>query len=313
MSNEIDVRVVPADNVEALDALDPQARELAVTSMLEQAASWLAHADAATSRVEDIANFKAYIATVAEASRRLKVSKECQMHAEVVVRRSERALGLSIRAGQERGEVSRYSGGPRRDYVRSTGQTVRVDRADESSAISPKSLTGSGLIQGEVYAMTDGVTDDQFDEALDRAQDEKNVSRANVVRKVREVKSGAEAQATKWAHVAEMAERGYTSAQIARDVGMTETGLRAGAKREGIDIRADRVVGNGRRLDMRRVVEQTVLELAAAARTTNALISVDALRAARLDREDIQTWVDSLTDSIKALTQARNTIKESIS
>ena len=41
--------------------------------------------------------------------------------------------------------------------------------------------------------------------ALDRAQDEGNVSRANVVRKVREVTSGAEAQASKWALVAAQA------------------------------------------------------------------------------------------------------------
>lgn len=107
--------------------------------------------------------------------------------ADRVVRRSERALGLSIRAGQERGEVARQyvTGGPKSDYARN-GQTVRVDRSDDDTAMSPRQFVGTGHQAVEVYAMTDEVADDEFDEALDRAQAEENVSRANVVRKVRE-------------------------------------------------------------------------------------------------------------------------------
>lgn len=98
-----------------------------------------------------------------------------QVDAEVMVRRSERALGQAIRAGQERGEIG------------SNGQHGEAFRDAESS--SARDFFAHNQEMANVYAVTDDVTDAEFDEALDRAQDEQNVSRANVVRKVREVQS----------------------------------------------------------------------------------------------------------------------------
>lgn len=296
--------IVPADNIAALDTLDAESREVAITGMLDQARTWLAHAVESTAPAQSIADFKAYIATAAETAKRLRVSKEIQQDAEVMVRRSERALGQSIRSGQDTGEILPH--GVRRDRP---GQD-RVTSTVLTDLVTEHEWRGNG---SGIKEMTDGVTDEEFDEALDRAQDEGNVSRANVVRKVREVQSGTESQQAKWERIAEMAERGHSSAQIAREVGMTEEGVRAGARREGIDIRADRIVGRTRRLDMRRVIEQTVSELESIATTTNSLISADGIRTAAIDRDEIQTWVDSLTRSLKALSKARNTIKESIS
>lgn len=101
-----------------------------------------------------------------------------------MVRRTERALGQAIRGGQERGEIAR-----RED------NRYSLPTADRSSyKTKPTEFASSAELAGNgagIYAMTDDVTDEQFDEALTRAQDESNVSRANVVRKVREVKSGA--------------------------------------------------------------------------------------------------------------------------
>jgi len=97
--------IVPATNMAELDTLDPQSREVAMLGMLEQAHTWLAHAVETSAPARDIADFKAFIATAADAAKRLKVSKEIQVDAEVMVRRSERALGQSIRGGQERGEI----------------------------------------------------------------------------------------------------------------------------------------------------------------------------------------------------------------
>lgn len=290
--------IVPASNMAALDTLDAEAREVAITSMLDQARTWLAHAVESTAPAQDIADFKAFVATAAETAKRLRVSKEIQVDAEVMVRRSERALGQAIRDGQEKGEINERGDGRR--------QTTTIKA-------SPSEFLPHTEERSQVYAMTDDVTDADFDEALTRAQDEQNVSRANVVRKVREVQSGAEAQSAKWERVAALAESGYTSAQISREVGMSEEGLRAGAKREGIDIRADRIVGRSRRLDMRRVIDQTVTELASIAQATESLVSLDGIRSANLDRDEVQTWVDSLTQSLRALSKARNTIKESIS
>lgn len=304
--------IVPAENIAALDTLDAASREVAITGMLDQARTWLAHAVESSAPAQDIANFKAYIATAAETARRLKVSKEIQVDAEVMVRRTERALGQAIRTGQEHGEIA----------VRGQGADVRPPRAHRDRSDSGISLptafataaelSGNG---GGIYAMTDDVTDEQFDQALQAAQDEENVSRANVVRKVREIAqpSWREQQDEKWERVEELAERGYASAQVAREVGMSEDGLRAGARHRGIEFRADKHVGRSRRLDMRRVISETAYQLESIAETTNNLISVDGIRAAGIAPEEIQTWVDSLTNSIAALSKARKTIKESIS
>lgn len=311
--------IVPAANIAALDTFDPQAREVAITGYLVDARERLDLALRETGP-ETVANFRAEMATVAEMSKRLGVSKEIQEDAVEMVRRSEFALGKSIRAGQERGEVETLT-----DARSRAGAIGRGNHRDENTVMkTPLSeIAGRDELMGNragIYHLTDGVTEEEFDEALDRAKDEHNLSRANVVRKVQDVKSGAEVQQAKWARVAEMAERGYTSPQIAREVGMSEGGLKHGAKREGIDIRADRIVGNVRRLDMRRVVSQTVADLEAIAVTSGSLITTDGLLAARIDPEEIQTWVDSLNQSLTGLRKATNQIakagnqiKESIS
>lgn len=300
--------IVPAGNMAALDSLDVQAREVAITGMLDQARTWLAHAVESTAPAQDIANFKAYIATAAETAKRLKVSKEIQVDAEVMVRRSERALGQAIRQGQEAGEIASQG----RNYARNAKNPVTPGSslAPVTTFAPAHDLHGSGRQPG-LYAVTDDVTDDEFEEALDRAQEEQNVSRANVVRKVREVKSGAERQAEKWDRVAEMADQGYTSTQIAREVGAHEGTLREGARARGIEIRADRIVGRTRRLDVRRIVGETVGQAEALANTASNLISVEAIRAADIEPDEIQTWVDSLTSSIRTLSKALKTIKES--
>jgi len=94
------------------------------------------------------------------------------------VRRSERALGLSIRAGQSRGEIRRQGDVGGSSGLRNGG--TRTSRPED--LVSPATYLGpSDQANHEIYAMTDHVTDTDFDEALDRAQDEANVSRANVV------------------------------------------------------------------------------------------------------------------------------------
>lgn len=300
--------LVPAANMAALDALDPETRELAITSALEQANSWLAHVDRATEPVENIANFRAYVITVAEASRRLKVSKECQVRAGAVVRHSERTLGLSIREGQERGEIARTGQQGGRAVLPPHAHQPRSD----STLLLPSDLVGKSELSGNdagIYHLTDGVTDEQFEVAVEVAQEEGNISRANVVRKIREIAEPStyrEQQDAKWARVVDMAERGYTSPQIAREVDMSYEGLRLGAKKRGIDIRADRVVGKVRRLDTNRIIRQSVIDLEGIAAGL-ALINPDDI-----DQDEAQTWVDSLNQSIKAIAKARTVIKESL-
>ena len=96
--------LVPVDNMAAVEELDPQAREVAVTQMLTEARAWLAHAVESTGP-QTIANFKAQMATVAEAPKQLNLSKEIQLDALEMVRRAERGVGLAIRKGQAEGTI----------------------------------------------------------------------------------------------------------------------------------------------------------------------------------------------------------------
>jgi len=291
--------IVPATNMAELDTLDPQSREVAMLGMLEQAHTWLAHAVETSAPARDIADFKAFVATVADAGKRLKVSKEIQVDAEVMVRRSERALGQSIRTGQQRGEITDKGnrnnyGGP--NHRQSLGTTLS----------SPEEFLTTGQDRSDTYAVTDDVTDEDFETALTEAKDEGNVSRANVVRKIKAPKETtySEQHAAKWERIAALAKSGSASSQIAREVGMSEAGIKSGAKDRGIDIRADRVLGRVHRLDSNRIIRESVSAL------ENIISGLDLINPDDIDPEEAQKWIDSLTASRNALSKAIRQIEK---
>jgi len=298
--------IVPATNMAELDTLDPQAREVAMLGMLEQAHTWLAHAVETSAPARDIADFKAFIATASDAAKRLKVSKEIQVDAEVMVRRSERALGQSIRGGQESGEISKKGdAGDQGDYIRG-GRPVRGGRLHDVNKTSPGDFFAGGRTTQETYAMTDDVTDEDFETALTEAKDEGNVSRANVVRKIKAPKETtySEQHAAKWERIAALAKSGSASSQIAREVGMSEAGVKSGAKDRGIDIRADRVLGRVHRLDSNRIIRESVSAL------ENIISGLDLINPDDIDPEEAQKWIDSLTASRNALSKAIRQIEK---
>jgi hypothetical protein len=118
----------------------------------------------------------------AEAIRVYTVSKgygeDARVSAEDIIRRAERGLGLAVRQGQA-------------DHtIRDEGRPEKNSSArDEFShgADAPSQYVGHGQARTDTYAMTDGVSDGQFEEALAQAKDEGNLSRANVARKARAV------------------------------------------------------------------------------------------------------------------------------
>lgn len=292
--------IVPVDNMAALDTLDPQTREIAVTRMLGEARSWLAHSVEATEPVE-VANFKAYIATVAESTKQLNLSKEIQLDATEMIRRAERALGLAIRKGQDEGTVATTS------VARRQATLIRDQKADSNLIPTVRDVAPDFYNNGmEIGRLADNFTDDEFEEAVSRAKEEGNVSRANVLRKGEEVKTGAEHRAEKWERVEALATEGHTSRQIASLIGANPEALRAAARERGIAIPADRARGKVRRLDSDRILSGVAESLSAA---TFSLQQIDPLD---LDQETAHEQVDSLTESLTALRRAVRTIKESI-
>lgn len=307
--------LVPVDNVAALDTLLPADRDQAVTQMLEQAHSWLVHAVEFTAPVQDIADFKAFIQTVADASKRTKVAKEIQVDAEVMVRRSERALGVAIREGQEAGEIETTQEGNARGALVRDIKAGRVDLpADSSEVPKPKptdfakesELSGN---QSGIYQMADDVTDEQFEEAITEAKEERNVSRANVVRKIKDggvSPKTARDDPARLQTICDMAEEGHNSQQISNELGVSTEYIRQLARDYDIDIPADKLTGRTRRIDSTRVVSHTVLGVSA---VTSGLDLVDF---SELDGEQLQEWVNSLSESLRTLHKFADQLKKEL-
>lgn len=102
-----------------------------------------------------------------------------ELAAAEIVRRAERCLGLAIRKGQEEGRIAKRGdiGGNRK----AESDDVHVLHRPTDFA-APDDLSNA---RGGIYAMTDGVAAEHFEAAIESAKAEKNLSRANVVRKAK--------------------------------------------------------------------------------------------------------------------------------
>lgn len=159
----------------SLVPIDPSSA-VAVTSYLEQAKTWLSTA-VETSSPEQVAAAKAELATAAEATKQLGLSKEIQFDAIEMVRLAEYTLGRAIRKGQAEGTVATRG---QRPSSAASGELRRV--ADFGTDNTMYGTTGNGGTG--VLALADEVPDPaDFDAALAEAKAEGNLSRANVARK----------------------------------------------------------------------------------------------------------------------------------
>ena len=169
--------------------------------------------------------------------------------------------------------------------------------------------------------MTDGVTDTNFDDAITEAKAEGNLSRANVVRKIRQQRrtppapdghapdpadSSPAATAARIQLIGEFAARGMSSGQIGNRLGIADDQVRQVAREHGINIRADAVLGRTRRPDSNRVVRETVHALEGLA------MGVELADPAGLDPAEVAGWVASMTRSIHLLSKFARQMKETI-
>lgn len=184
--------VLPPDvetKVGALRTLDGESRARAVTAMLSHSRTGLLAAIAAQN-LPEIAEFKAKAAAIAEIAKQVRLGKDMQLDAAEFLRCAERGLGVAIREGQARGEILRkgqknYQGGGHHAAGKSSKPLNGELKPTPTDYAAPHELSGANRSGEGVYAMTDGVTDDQFAEAVAEAKSEGNLSRANVARKCR--------------------------------------------------------------------------------------------------------------------------------
>ena len=114
------------------------------------------------------------------------LSMDAQLSATEIVRRCERRIGELIREGQAEGTILKPGEQLRRSCSPVTGEHVVKRPIDflTRSELSGDGAKQAGTGQG-IYALTDGSTPDDFERALATAKAERNLSRANVVRKIR--------------------------------------------------------------------------------------------------------------------------------
>lgn len=264
-------------------------QEMAVSSYLEQARDWLATAVERTGP-EEIAGAKAQIATAAEATKQLGLSKEIQLDAQEMVRRAEYALGKAIRKGQEEGTVARRGEQPLQGVKNSVTDFV----------------SGGSTIDA-IREMSDDIDNDEFEAALAEAKEEGNVSRANVVRKIRKQDCDRPApMAARLDEIRDLIALGATSAQIGKELGASEAHVRRVARENDLVITADVVTHKSRRINNDRVLDNVTESIEVAA------MSLRDIDPASLDSETALERLDSLTTSINALRQAVKKIKESL-
>lgn len=264
-----------------------------VTAALIESKAWLAVAQKGTDPAS-IRDFKAWAATIAEMTKQKGLASEIQADALEMLRRAERGIGLAVRNGQAAGEI------------RKRGDDARTDLDGHNHLVSPTEYASKDELYGNGagYTHLAEANNEQFDEAITDARADGNVSRANVVRKIREKATGM-TQAQRLDLITSLASRGYHSAQIGEQVGWTEKYLRQFARDNGIAIHADRVLrGTHRGFDHTSIVDKTVTSLA------GVVAALELLNIQEVDPSRAEDWATSLSESMKKLRSFHAQIKE---
>lgn len=262
----------------------------------ERAKQWLAEA-LEHGQIEDIVELKSQAEAIRVYTAQKQIGKDAELAAAEIVRRAERGIGVAIRRGQRAGEIAlpgSLGGVP--PNARGRVYTVTSKPTDYAT---PDELSGN---QAGIYHMTDGVEDDAFEAGLADAKAERNLSRANVVRRVRrhaETGSGPTVDLNspggRRTRIRELAAQGYSSRQIADQIGMLAETVRRVARDMSVEISADKAIGKSRRPDSNRIVEETVYAL------DGLRMGLELVDFGELDRSQIAHWSSSLKTSIRSL------------
>lgn len=290
-----------------------------VMAACERAGAWLREA-LEHGEIEQIAEARSQAEAVRMYTAQKQLGKDAQLAATEIVRRAERGIGMAIRKGQQSGEIRRRGQGSR------DGQLP----ADNRRLPSPTDFATGDELSGNgagIYHMTDGVSDEEFEAVLAEARAQENMSRANIVRKLRQLRGAEpagpggqapadggeqvpspgyrspEAGARRLELAGELAARGMTSGQIGQRLGIGGDRVRVLAREHGIAIPADAVTGRARHLDANRIVRETAHAL------EGLVMSVGLVDPNGLDPA-AASWAASITRSARELARFARQIKE---
>ncbi len=289
-----------------------------VVAACQRAKAWLQEA-LEHGEIEQIAEIKSQAEAVRVYTAQKQLGKDAQLAAAEIVRRAERGIGVAIRRGQQNGEIAKRGDRGGRGAPGVYGGNPGDRRGDHLG--SAAGFFRHGDERTDAYAMTDGIADTDFEGALGEAKAEGNLSRANVVRKIRQRRGNQpapggqapdsadrspEAAARRRELIGEFAASGMSSRQIGERLGISDDRVRQVAREHDIDIRADAVLGRARRLDPNRIVRETVHALEGLA------MGVELADPAGLDPAEAAEWATSMTRSIRMLSKFVRQMKETI-
>lgn len=272
----------------------------------ERAKTWLREA-LENGEIDQIVEVKSQAEAVRVYTMQKQLGKDAQLSAAEIVRRAERGIGLAIRRGQEKGTIRR----------RGQGHGYTQQLPGPADFASHDELMGN---QAGIYDLTDGVTNEDFEVAVTEARAEENLSRANVVRKV---KAAADRNSPDWIPdsadhttiaavqrrklIRQLAADGFTSRQIGSRLGTHDWTVRKIARECGITIGADETVRGTRRIDCARIARETVQTLEA------IVMGIELVDFSDLDPAEAKEWAASLTTSIRSLNRFARQIRETAS
>lgn len=255
--------------------LDALSRE-GVIERLEHAKEWLTSALARDAEIPEVREFKALVAMIHTYTVQKQLGKDMELVAAELVRRAERRIGVSIRRGQEAGTIGTpsdakaHAGRVRQQKVYNYPLPPHPPFPSEIAPGEPLALNKAGI-----YHLTDGVADEQFEAALAAAKAEGNLSRRNVVKLVRNLTGNNVMQVQHRADTVVVPDR-------------------------------PEILHRTKRLNSERIVEQTVA-------AASDLVMPDLMAHVdygQLDRDKIEGWVSSLSQSISALRSLRTRLEK---
>jgi hypothetical protein len=301
------------------DAIERSADPAAfVVQACQRARAWLREA-LEHGEVEQIAEIKSQAEAIRVYTTQKQLGTDAQLAAAEIVRRAERGIGVAIRRGQQHGEIAKQGDRGSRGAPGVHGGNPGDRRGEHLG--SSGSFFQHNDERADTYAMTDGVTDIDFEDAIGEAKAEGNLSRANVVRKIRQQRrtppvrdeqvpdpadNSPEAAAARIKLIAESADRGMSSGQIGERLGIGDDRVRQLARQHGIGIPADAVLGRARRPDSARIVRETAHAL------EGLVMGVELADPAGLDPAEATEWAASMTRSIRQLSKFLRQMKEAI-
>lgn len=298
--------VVTVMGAGALEALTPTEREVAVTDLIDRAASEIQRAVDMGEPADVMAAYKDQAAAIADLTKRLDVSKDAVLNSQVLQRRAERGLGLAIRAGQEAGTVSNKTrGGDRRSKSASDFEIQNpTDFAKRSELYG---TSRGGIEQTGIYALADNGTPDDFDNALDAAKEEGNVSRANVVRKLKRIDEDRRSPGVDWASIARSAAQ-YEFAEEARAAVAPDTSIEyfvAQCRKNGVTFTDSRkrTAAIAKSNDL---LDRVTLSLEVSAQT------IPDINTEYIDPESAAEALDRLTTALPVINKLMRELKKGI-